>query len=197
MEGQVVEGRRLRKRLGLVGVFLGIVIFAAGIALLNVFALAGIALSAGSAAYLTMLTGGRRMAVDGMMTGLVGAAVSWMAMRSMMRWVALSSGATPLLTFEGTANILLTSILLSVLPAMGYVHFRRRFGHSFQRSFLYGLLLAGAGGIPFVFALLGEINSIAKVPIIPVSFLLVVPVVFALTLEASHRVLPKLRLTRK
>ena len=171
----------------LVGVVAGIIVFGVGAAFLSVVALGGIVFAAGSAMAFTWVSLGKRAVYMGVASGLAGALVAWVAMRSMMRWVALSSGLVPVLTFEGTSAILLTSVTLSILPAMGYVHLRNRFGPSLSKGLLYGLGLAAAGGVPVILSVLGEINSIARVPLIPYAFLLGVPVVYALTLEAAHR----------
>lgn len=192
-----------RKSLGLTGIFAGLVLFALGAAgatngaaqmtgLLGAIAVAGIVLSGVSAAYFTLFSVGRAAVIVGVLSGVVGAVVAWIAMRTMMRLVAVFSGVGPTLTAGGTTAILLTSLMMSLLPAMGYVHFRRRFGGSFPNGLGYGLLLSVVGGVPVLLLELGEIGAIAKVPAVPVTFFLVVPVVFGLTLEASHRFLPRL-----
>ena len=179
------------KSLSLAGVALGIAIFSIGAVMASVVALVGLVLAAGSAIGFTWVSLGRDWAVRGVTTGLIGALVAWVAMRSMMRWVALSSGRNLTLTFEGTLAILLTSVALSMIPAMGYIHVRRRYGGSVKFGLGYGLILATVGGAPMVLLLMDEITSIARVPMIPVAFLLLVLVAYALTLEASHRMFRK------
>ncbi len=56
---------------------------------------------------------------------------------------------------------------------------------------MYGIVLLAVGGVPMVFILLGEIVSIAKVPLIPAVFLLGVPVIFALSMEGTLRALER------
>ncbi len=174
--------------LSLAGIAVGVVIFAVGAAILSVVAIAGIGLSAFGAIAYTWLSRGRERVLAGLTSALVGALVAWVAMRSMMRWVALDSGLSPVLTFEGTLAILGTSLLMSILPAMGYVHFRLRFSPTFGKSLLYGLMLSAIGGLPIVLIVSGEISAIARQPAIPISFLLGVPVLFAVVLEAAHRI---------
>lgn len=179
------------RRLSLIGIVLGVVVFGVGAAMLSVVALFGIVLAAASAIAFTWVSLGRRSVFVGVASGLVGAVIAWVAMRSMMRWVALSSGRSPVLTIEGTSAILLTSVTMSMLPAMGYVHFRRRYGSSFGKGLLYGLILTAVGGLPVLLLLSGEISAIAREPLIPASFILAVPVVYALVLEASLRAFSK------
>ena len=174
--------------LSLAGIGLGVVTFGVGAAMLSEVALAGIALAAFGAVGYTWISLGPKAVVGGLGSGLVGAFAAWVAMRLMMRWVALGSGILPVLTLEGTSAILGTSLIMSVLPAMGYLHFRQRFGPSFGKSFLYGLVLSGAGGIPILMALSGEISAVAREPLVPASFLLGVPILYALALESAHRV---------
>lgn len=175
--------------LGIVG---GLVVFALGASMLSVWALAGIAVSAAaSIAYVSRSAGGRA-AVLGMATGGVGSAVAWVAARLMMRWVAVSSGLQTVLTPEGTGAILATSLLMGLLPAMGYVVFARRFGHGLGVALGYGVLLCLLGGVPLVAILLPEIGAIAHVPVIPVGFLLAIPVLFALVIELAGRGLERL-----
>ena len=183
------DSPRRTKLLGLMGIILGLVVFGVGALLLSEAALGGIALAVVGAIAYTWASVGRGPVVGGVVTGLVGAVFAWVAMRSMMRWVALSSGVSPVLTLEGTSAILLTSVVMSLLPAMGYVHFRRRFGRSFRKGLLYGVILALVGGIPVLVLLSGEIQSIAREPLIPASFILAVPVLYALVLEALHRLM--------
>lgn len=187
--GLTLERERIVRRLNLAGVALGLVAFGVGAAMLSVLALAGIVLAAACGVAFTWVSLGQRAVVRGVGSGLVGALVAWVAMRSMMRWVALSSGLSPVLTLEGTSAILATSVVMSMLPAMGYLYFRKRFGHSFTKGLWYGLLLSVVGGLPVLLLVSGEINAIAREPLIPTSFLLGVPVVYALTLEATHRAL--------
>ena len=163
------------------------VVFGVGAVYLSDVALVGIAVGAASATAFTWVSLGKRAVYAGVVSGLVGAVVAWGAMRSMMRWVAVTSGRLPVLTLEGTSAILLTSIAMSVLPAMGYVHLRRRLGPPFSRGLVYGALLSVVGGVPMILLLSSEINAIARVPLIPVAFLLGVPVAYALALEATHR----------
>ncbi len=174
--------------LSLGGIAVGVVIFGVGAAILSVVALVGIGLAAFGAISYTWLSLGRDRVLAGLGSALVGALIAWVAMRSMMRWVALSSGLSPVLTLEGTSAILGTSLLMSILPAMGYVHFRLRFKPALGRSLFYGLLLSAFGGIPLVLLVSGEISSIAREPVIPISFLLGVPIIFAVALEAAHRI---------
>lgn len=148
----------------------------------------GIFVSGSFAASYTWLSLGRKAVLRGIGIGIVGAVVAWVAMRSMMRLVALSSELSPVLTFEGTFFILFASVVLSILPAMGYVHFRNVYGPSFRKGLLYGLILMAVGGFPVLLLEEGEIVSIAHQPLIPVAFFLLVPVVYALALEASFRV---------
>ncbi len=176
------------RALSLGSVIVGVAIFGVGAAILSVVALVGIGLAALGGISFTWLTLGRKQVFAGLGSALVGALIVWVAMRSMMRWVALSSGVSPVLTLEGTSAILGTSLLMSILPAMGYVHFRLRFKPTLGRSLFYGLLLSAMGGIPLVILVSGEISSIAREPAIPISFLLGVPIVFAAALEAAHRV---------
>lgn len=184
-----MEKERIIGRLGLAGVALGLAVFGVGAAMLSVLALAGIVLAAACGVAFTWISLGRRAVVRGVGSGVVGALVAWIAMRAMMRWVALSSGLVPVLTLEGTSAILATSVVMSTLPAMGYLYFRKRFGHSLMKGLAYGLLLSVVGGLPILLLVSGEISSIAREPLIPTSFLLGVPVVYALTLEATHRAL--------
>ncbi len=176
------------KSLSLGGIAVGVVIFGVGAAILSVVALVGIGLAAFGAISYTWLSLGRKLVFAGLGSALVGALIAWVAMRSMMRWVAMSSGLSPVLTLEGTSAILGTSLLMSVLPAMGYVHFRLRFKPTLEKSFLYGLLLSALGGIPLVLIVSNEISAIAREPVIPISFLLGVPILFAVALEAAHRI---------
>jgi len=170
-------------------VVFGLVVFGVGAAMQSVFALAGISFAAIGAVAFTWVSLGKKAVAAGVGTGLVGALVAWVAMGSMMRWVALSSGLAPILTLEGTSAILGTSVMMSLIPAMGYLYFRRRFGPSFRMGLLYGVILSAAGGLPVVVLVSTEITGIASVPTIPISFLLGVPVLYALVLEAAHRAL--------
>ncbi len=176
------------KTLSLGGIALGVVIFGVGVAILSAVALVAIGLAAFGAISYTWLSLGRKLVFAGLGSALVGGLIAWVAMRSMMRWVALNSGLSPVLTLEGTSAILGTSLIMSILPAMGYVHFRLRFKPTLGRSLLYGLLLSAIGGIPLVLIVSGEISAIAREPAIPISFLLGVPILFAVALEAAHRI---------
>ena len=167
----------------------GVVVFGVAAAFLSALALLGIALAAFGAISFTWISLGGRLVLTGLICAAVGSTASWVAMRSMMRWVAVSSGLTPILTLEGTLSILGTSLLMSLLPGMGYVHFRRKYGPSFRTSLGYGIILTLAGGLPVIILVSSEISSIAREPIIPVSFLLGVPILFSLVLEGTHRFL--------
>ena len=182
----------ITRRLSLFGVPLGIIMIGIGVSGVTGFsgelAFFGIFVSGTFAASYTWLSLGKRAVLRGIEIGIVGAVVGWVAMRSMMRWVALSSGLSPVLTFEGTFFILFASVVLSILPAMGYVHFRSVYGPSFRKGLLYGLILVAVGGIPVLLLEGSEIDSVAHQPLIPIFFFLLVPVVYALALEASFRV---------
>ena len=175
------------KIISLGGIVIGLVIFAVGAAFLSAGALVGIGLSAFGAIAFTWVSNGQRRVLIGLSSGIVGAVVAWVAMRSMMRWVAVSSGLSPVLTLEGTSAILGTSLLMSILPGMGYVHFRSRYGPSFRTSIGYGVILSAVGGLPILLLVAAEISSIAREPIIPISFLLGVPVLFSIAVEGAHR----------
>lgn len=183
------------RRLSLLGVPLGIALIGVGVSgMMSEFAgiaFLGIFIAGFSAAAYTWLSLGRKAVFSGTSAGLFGAVVAWVAMRSMMRLVALTSGISPVLTFEGTSFILITSVILSILPAMGYLHFTKRSGPSFGKGLLYGLILTSVGGLPVLLLETGEITSIASQPLIPAAFILAVPVLFALTLEASLRAFGK------
>ncbi len=177
-------------RVSLLGcILLGIVVFGIAAAFLSVLALAGIALSAFGAVSLTWISLGRRSVLIGLTSTAVGSIAVWIAMRSMMRWVAITSQLTPVLTLEGTLAILGTSLLMGLLPGMGYVHFRRKYGSSLRTSLGYGTILTIVGGLPVLVLVLTEISSIAREPVIPVFFLLGVPILFSLIIEGTHRLL--------
>jgi len=177
------------KSLSLGGIVVGVAIFGIGATMLSEVALIGIGLGALGAIAYTWFSLGRESVFAGLGSALVGALVAWVAMRSMMRWVAQSSGLSPVLTLDGTSAILGTSLIMSVLPSMGYVHFRLRFRPTFGKSLLYGLMLTLVGGVPLVLLVSGEISAIAREPAIPISFLLGVPILFTVALEATHRIL--------
>lgn len=183
------EGNGVMKSLSLGGLVAGVVVFGVGAALLSEVALMGITLAGFGAVAYTWFSLGPRHVVAGLGGAVIGGVVAWIGMRSMMRWVALSSELPPTLTLEGTSAILGTSLIMSVLPAMGYVHFRLRFGPSFGKSLLYGVIISLIGGIPLLLLLLGEITSIAREPVIPTSFLVGIPIVYGPTLEATDRIL--------
>ncbi len=173
--------------LNLLGIAAGLVVFAVGAVMLSGAALVGIVIAAGCSVWITWEVLGQKAVTRGIAGGLVGAALAWVAMRVMMRWVALSSARPVTLTIEGTSAILLTSMMLSILPAMGYLHFRNRLGSRYRFALSYGVILLALGGIPMVIILLEEIFSIARIPLIPATFLLAVPVTFALSMEAALR----------
>jgi hypothetical protein len=167
----------------------GLVVFGVGAAFLSEVALAGIILAGFGAVAYTWFSLGTRAVIVGLGGAMVGGVIAWIGMRWMMRWVALSSGLPLTLTLEGTLAILGTSLIMSVPAAMGYAHFRGKFGSSFVKSLIYGVVISLVGGIPLLILLLGEISSTAREPVIPASFLLGVPLVYAPVLEATHRLL--------
>ena len=177
----------MKRSLAVVGIGTGVGIFVVGASLQSEVALVGIATAGAVAVAFTWTTIGPKAVWAGLVGALAGSVVAWVAMRSMMRWVALTSDISPVLTAGGSAAILASSVVLGLLPGMGYVHFRRRLGGSFPKAALFGAVLSLIGGVPLTVVLSGEISSIAREPAIPVAFLLIVPIVFALTLEASHR----------
>ncbi|MDE1853858.1 MAG: hypothetical protein KGI38_08965 [Thaumarchaeota archaeon] len=184
------------RRLSLLGVPLGIALIGVGVTrTMSEFAgevvFLGIFIAGCSAVSYTWLSLGRKAVFSGIAAGLVGAVVAWVAMRTMMRLVALTSGISPVLTFGGTSFILIASVILSILPAMGYLRFTKQSEPSFRKGLLYGLILTSIGGLPVLLLETGEITSIASQPLIPVAFILAVPVLFALTLEASLRAFGK------
>src|SRR5438105_3926274 len=75
---------RLVAMLSLVGVALGVAIFGIGAAMLSAVALAGIVIAAVCAASFTWFSLGKRAVLLGASSGLIGALVAWIAMRSMM-----------------------------------------------------------------------------------------------------------------
>jgi len=186
---QAGKGTDFSRAVGLTAIAVGLVIFALGAAILSVVALAGIALAAGGAVAYTWFSLGRMAVFSGLASAFLAALAAWVLMRWMMRWVALSSGLVPLFTVEGTSAILGTSLLMSILPAMGYVHFRARYGPSLGKSLVYGVILSVGGGVPILLLVLSEVTGVAREPAVPVSFFLGVPVLFSLTLEGTHRFL--------
>ena len=188
MQGQQ-SNQRAVKMGSLIGIGMGIVIFAVAASLMSVVALVGIVLSGVSSVSYTRVTLGSRATIVAGLSAAGGAIVAWLMMRLMMRLVALTSDRPVVLTFGGTSAILLSSFALGLLPAMGYVHFRKRYGATYRTGLMFGVLLAGLGGVPMLALVYDEIIAIAAVPAIPAAFLLSVPVVFALLLELSHRAL--------
>ena len=171
----------------MLGVAVGIAIFGVGAAMLSIWSLLGVMIAALSGVASVWISFGQRQVVQGVWACLIGSLVAWISMRLMMRWVAMSSSLSPTFTLEGTSAILGTSVMMGVLPAMGYVHFSKRFGHSLIMGMLYGLILSTIGGIPMILILSGEITTIAREPLIPICFLLTVPILYAFLLEVSHR----------
>ncbi|MBI3840442.1 MAG: hypothetical protein HY297_00550 [Thaumarchaeota archaeon] len=185
------DERRLVSMTSLASTALGLGVFAVGAALMSVAALGGIALAAAGVVTYTWKSLGRTAVTVGIAGSVIGAVAAWVAMRSMMRWVAASSGIELTLTLGGTAAILGAAVLMSILPGMAYVHFRRRFGATLLKSLAFGAILSGLGGVPLVALLYGEIAGLARVPAIPIAFLLLVPVLFAATLDGAYRVLER------
>ncbi|QQG49403.1 MAG: hypothetical protein HY247_03620 [archaeon] len=168
-------------------ILLGLTVFALGALALSIWALLGIAIASASATVFTFRAFGRRVLLAALVSSVFGAMVAWIAMRTMMRLVAVSSGISLTLTAGGTLAILGTALLMGILPGVGLVHFRARFGTSIWTSIAYGWVLSILGGVPMALLLSAEIIRIASDPAIPVAFLLEVPILFALTVDLSLR----------
>lgn len=178
------------RKISLAGILTGLVLFGISAAVASPLALLAVLMASGSAVAFTWSSLGRRTVVHGLVISVIGALIAGTVMRLMMRSVALTSGLSPRFTIEGTLAIFGTGTLLSLLPAIFFTHFRRRFGPSLKMGLLYGILLSLAGGLPMFLLLLSEI-SIAREPAIPFSAFLGLPILYSLVLEGTYRVLER------
>lgn len=178
------------RKISLAGILAGLVLFGLSAALANPLALLAVLMASGSAVAFTWSSLGRRVVIHGFVISVIGAMLAGTVMRLMMRWVALTSGLSPTFTIEGTLAIFGTGILLSLLPAIFFTHFRKRFGPSLKMGLSYGILLSLAGGLPMFLLVLSEI-SIAREPVIPLSAFLGLPILYSLVLEGAYRVLER------
>ncbi len=185
-----VFGMNVPRKISLAGILTGLVLFGLFAALANPLALLAVLVASGSAVTFTWSSLGRRAVIHGFVISVVGAILAGTVMRFMMRWVALSSGLSPRFTIEGTLAIFGTGTLLSLLPAIFFTHFRRRFGPSLKMGLLYGVLLSLAGGLPMFLLVISEI-AIAREPMIPFSAFLGLPILYSLVLEGTYRVLER------